>query len=663
MSRLANGPLLTFLNADAGAYWHWASEIRSGRWIGTSPFFLAPLYPYWLAVVRTVVGDSIPNVVALQSVLGSLAIVLLADATRRLATPGAAVAVAVALAGYSIAVCFDLFILMESLLFFLENLLLWLVVRDGRASPLWVGTIVGLMALGRPTSMLLLLPYGLHLAGRWRSRVGSRLAVALLVPIVAMAVTAYHHRRVAGAWIPLTYSGGYNFYVGNGPLANGTYVPLPEVFGALPSPGGEVPGGGAEADGRSYLRWRRGLNLSAAQSSAFWFRLAIEHVREQPLRVARLGLFKLGLLVNHRELPQIVDTAAYARAAGPMGWPLDVEFAFFGVLGILGIPAALKRGPAARLVVGFVGVLIIGAAAFFVVDRYRIHLVPPLAILAGIAIAQVATSWRAGDRRRQLSAAGLAAGACAVVFAPLVPVSAAGARWTYATTLGEAWLAKRDPWRAVKPLEEAIALDRAGMLSGSDTPTGRVSRAATYENLGIVYSLLGDDRRALGALAAALDLAPEAASTRLRFADLLASTSAYESAMAQFHAVGYTAQQAAERQVREATQDQARGDTAAMRKHLEAAIGLEPDFEEAVIPLVRLEILTGSLRSAMVRLEAARTQGLNAYLIRAHVAWISALRGDTTGSRHLVESIPADVRAGDAKVAATLNLMAQAAPN
>jgi hypothetical protein len=65
----------------------------------------------------------------------------------------------------------------------------------------------------------------------------------------------------------------------------------------------------------------------------------------------------------------------------------------------------------------------------------------------------------------------------------------------------------------------------------------------------------------------------------------------------------------------------------------------------------------------MVRLEAARTQGLNAYLIRAHVAWISALRGDTTGSRHLVESIPADVRAGDAKVAATLNLMAQAAPN
>src|SRR5207249_777 len=182
LARLASGPLLTQLSADADVCWRWASQIRSGGWLPVKPFFLAPLYPYWLATIRSLVGDSIARVLWVQTILGAGAVVLVADATRRIASPRAGVLVGVMLAGYGMAVAFDLLILGECLMLFLGCLALWLVIRGGRNEALWVGALIGLMGLGRPTFLLLLLPFGAYLMSQTPRRRFRSLAVMLVVP-------------------------------------------------------------------------------------------------------------------------------------------------------------------------------------------------------------------------------------------------------------------------------------------------------------------------------------------------------------------------------------------------------------------------------------------------------------------------------------------------
>ena len=186
--RLASGPLLGSLSSDGQAYWEWASRIRSGQWVGGSPFFLGPLYPFWLALVRSLIGDSIPAILLVQCAFGSAAVVLVTDIVRRLASTRAAVIVGITLAGYSMLVLFDLLILMESLVFFLGALWLWCCVRSPRSRwlPVAVGLLIGLMSLGRPTGLILLVPYA-FLVGGDRPRVRGLLALAQAVAVVALA--------------------------------------------------------------------------------------------------------------------------------------------------------------------------------------------------------------------------------------------------------------------------------------------------------------------------------------------------------------------------------------------------------------------------------------------------------------------------------------------
>src|SRR2546422_3235620 len=64
--RLAHTPLADSLNADAQAYWDWASFLRKNGLLRKNPFFIGPLYPYALTVLRAIFGDSIPPILVAQ---------------------------------------------------------------------------------------------------------------------------------------------------------------------------------------------------------------------------------------------------------------------------------------------------------------------------------------------------------------------------------------------------------------------------------------------------------------------------------------------------------------------------------------------------------------------------------------------------------------------
>jgi hypothetical protein len=416
LNRLSSGPLADSLYDDARIYWSWSARIAAGHLLGTQPFFLAPLYPYALGVLRWLRIDSLSALRVVQGLWGAVAVMLLADAARRVAGLRAALAIAAILACYEMAVFFDGLILGESLLFFLEALLLWWVARRGgvleRATDAaWAGALIGLLAAGRGTFAVLLAPAALLLPRRpWRA---SSVAALLGGFALVAAPIAVHNRVVAGEWIPFTYNSGFNLYVGNHARATGTYVAITGEERGQP----RGIDGGIELDGRPTLARSAGRDFTPAGSSREWSRRAGRYVAEHPGRALGLALRKLTMLWNVREYPQIENVEEYRALAGPLGIPSPGGFALLGVLALIGAWAAWRGDAVQRFVLGCAIALTVATLPFFVVDRYRHALIPAAALLAAVAIPKLGRAWKEPARRPATMVALLVA--MAVVFLPL----------------------------------------------------------------------------------------------------------------------------------------------------------------------------------------------------------------------------------------------------
>ena len=194
LARLDASVLARSLVVDSEIYWFWAGFLREHGWWGQNPFYMGPLYPYSITLVRTLLGDSIPAVLAVQAVFGAAACALLGDTARR-GTGSVAIGLTVGLwaAFYETAVFMDGLVLMESQLFVLEALLLWWVALrppgDRRLATLFgIGVLLGVLAAGRASS-LLLLPVALAVFARPSPGAGRPLvrALALVAPRPAFA--------------------------------------------------------------------------------------------------------------------------------------------------------------------------------------------------------------------------------------------------------------------------------------------------------------------------------------------------------------------------------------------------------------------------------------------------------------------------------------------
>jgi 4-amino-4-deoxy-L-arabinose transferase-like glycosyltransferase len=486
------------LTEDSRTYWAWAGLLIERGFLGKNAFYLGPLYPYVLALLRLAFGDSTEAVLQVQALWGAAATVLLGDAARRLTRPAIGLVFGVIVALYPMAVFFDGLVLMESLLFLLEALLLWWIVRSGdapqRPRELFVtGVVIALMAEARATAALLLLPAVLFLLP-WRA-VGAALApsaasarpagprdAAAPAPRDAAPAPAPPPRRLApaaialaagfalvvlpvmvrtvivtGEWIPFTYNFGFNFYAGNGPQATGGFNSITDT--QLISPEGPITkDGGVEADGREYLRKVDGVTLGARASSEYWAAKTWRWIGSHPRDVLRLVPRKLGMMWSRREYAQIENVHEFERLAGPLGLPVVGTFAFLGTLAFPGAVLAWGRGRAARFTLGYVVLYTLAVLPFFVVDRYRHQLLPAIVLLDALAIESAWSFARQRDRKRMLVlASGLLVG-LAATFAPGPALSERKFEWGFGFDLGSRLLARGRPDLAVKAFETAVRL-------------------------------------------------------------------------------------------------------------------------------------------------------------------------------------------------------------
>jgi hypothetical protein len=87
LGRLAASPLGGSLTEDAAIYWRWSGVLLAHGLIGRNAFFLGPLYPYALTLLRVLAGGSIHDAGAAEP-RGRGRGMLLADAAAAHAAVG-----------------------------------------------------------------------------------------------------------------------------------------------------------------------------------------------------------------------------------------------------------------------------------------------------------------------------------------------------------------------------------------------------------------------------------------------------------------------------------------------------------------------------------------------------------------------------------------------
>jgi tetratricopeptide (TPR) repeat protein len=671
LARLAGTPLSGSLVADAQVYWTWASEIRAHGWVGTHPFFFGPLYPYALAVARQVVGDSIRNILYVQALLGAVAVVLLTDAARRLTQAWIAIAIGLVLAFYPMAVFFDGLILMESLLFFIESLLLWWVVRTkwsdaGARAFAVLGVLIGLLAEGRALGALLLAPACLL---TFTNRAPARRAIARTAVLIACFAgvalpAAYHNYATSREFIPFTYNFGFNLYVGNGPQATGGFEWITDPVEA-DQVTADVAAGGGVLDGRDYLRKTEGLTLTPAASSRHWAQKAAEYARHSPARVAALALRKLGMLWNWREYPQIENADEFNLAAGPLGWPLGISFALIGALAVAGLLFAWRAGASGRFLIAYAGVTTLGVVPFFVTDRYRHHLIPACALLAAIALERAwhMLSKRDTSQRRTLIA-GLAAG-IVIVALPAPSLGHARYAWSLAADLGTRFLQREDAQRALQQFEAADRLEQRGAIRFDRSPASDAERSDLYFNHGSALVHLGRNAEAVPWFERALTLSPDNVRVLRALADA-------ERSMGKASDAAAIETRLAPAEGSPGAALARRGFEAAQAGHFDEAerlfadaVHADPTLFDAWGALIRLRVQRRDVRTARELLDAARRAGMPIGPLKAHEALVAAAAGDARAANAALAQIPPEAASDPALadvIAVTRRLLAAGAP-
>lgn len=107
--------------------------------------------------------------------------------------------------------------------------------QPGAIRAVLAGLVLGVGILTRPLMVLLpfVLPFGLAGLSKGRWRAISTAFLILLTALLTVSPWLWRNHQLTGRWTTLTTSGGFNFWVGNNPDAQGGYARGEEVRASL----------------------------------------------------------------------------------------------------------------------------------------------------------------------------------------------------------------------------------------------------------------------------------------------------------------------------------------------------------------------------------------------------------------------------------------------
>jgi len=482
--QLARTPFFASPVVDASTFDLWARALVGGEtFVGaTGVFFKPPMYPYLLSGVYRLFGEQPVAAYALQMIVGVAVCLLVLVLGRRVFGRGVGLGAALATALLPMLPFFEAQLLAESwttllTLLALERLLPARGDGAGEASTgrlAAAGLMLGVAALGRPNLMLLIAATAAWAA--WDAAVRrptrwSRAAVLAAAAVVAILPVTLRNLSVGGDPVLISANLGANLATGHHDGADGLSA---------------IPVG---------LRWddlqlecRKAGHLDAASSSRYLTRQALTWAGEHPGRTLELLGRKVLALVSGWEVRNNIGAAWLAREHGvammSRWWPGTWLLLPPAIMGLVWA----RRRPGAGLLLLALGVQAVSVLPFFVTARFRMPLLPLLALFAAAGIVELARRVREGGM-----AAAAAPVAVLLVAGVVVNVDWLGLgaeRWSAEDAFNEALIAqKSDRGRTPDYAEAERLLLRAVELD----PTF----PDAYERLGILNLMRGQQGLAL----------------------------------------------------------------------------------------------------------------------------------------------------------------------
>jgi len=381
-------PMFYEPQVDAAVYDDWGREIASGNVLGHDVFYMDPLYAYFLGAYYAVRGHDLYGVRLVQVVLGTSGCLALFLAARRLLGIGAAFVALVLSATYQPLVFYDTALTKD---FLGAALMSWAIfgVSVGVASGgsgVWLGTgvLLGLLGLVRGNALLLLAALTVGLVVVERRRALPQCAALALGAALAILPATVRNYWVARDLVLTTAQLGPNMYTGNHPGNETGRYEWPS-FIKTPSPKDEGPGFRQEAERRL------GRPLKASEVDAYWRRETLAYVAENPGTFLRTTGKRLAVLFNRFEIPDNYSLYVMEELSWVLRLPLATFGWVIGPLGLVGLLLGLREVRRLAWLYLVFATYVASIAVFFVFDRYRLPMIPPLVLFSALAIVEL---WR-----------------------------------------------------------------------------------------------------------------------------------------------------------------------------------------------------------------------------------------------------------------------------
>lgn len=459
-------PLIRVPQNDAAVYWDWAGRIAAGQWVGSEPFFSAPLYPWLLGILR-LAGLGLAAVLAVQIAMLLVTMWRIHAVASRLLQPGAAllaplIFVLFADTGYgTLRLLNNTLVALLAVLLWEQLLALRAEISPGRVAR--ASLVYGLNLLANPIFLPALPLYAGWLWWRARPR-WQPAALGAVIVLLCMAPATVHNRLACGEWIPVSAQAGVTFVHGNAPGADGTYHAIPGV---------SIDRARQNQDARA--RVLHETDGSWRATDAAYFREGLAYWAAQPIEALLLALKKVRWFVFGQRYGDIYVPELEAQAGlDPWRMPGVLPAGLLIPLALLALFLAARSSRAGFAEWLLVGLPLLTVVLFFYSPRYRFPALVPLSVYSAVGLATLIQT-RARDGKGAVFALALALGAAHPLLASGFDRVEAHVP-AHERSLGIAWTALGEH-------DKALACFRRAALAGD--PIARVAAADSLRRAGM----------------------------------------------------------------------------------------------------------------------------------------------------------------------------------